>query len=49
MSKSRENKHRKLRANRKLEEWRIQHSRKLTLPVEIVDVKGKLPSVDPAR
>ena len=45
MSKSRDNKHRRQRAARKLAEWRIRHSltREIRLPVEIVAVEGKLP------
>jgi hypothetical protein len=45
MSKSRDNKHRRQRANRKLADWRLRHSltREVALPVEIVAVKGQLP------
>lgn len=45
MSKSRDNKHRRQRANRKLAEWRLRHSatHAVNVPVEIVAVEGKLP------
>jgi len=43
MSKSRDNKHRKQRASRKLAEWRIQHASRITVPVEIVGLKGDVP------
>lgn len=45
MSKSRENKHRKQRATRKLLEWRKQKepAHAVKVPIEIVAVEGSLP------
>jgi hypothetical protein len=52
MSKSRDNKHRRQRANRKLADWRLRHEtagHEVSLPVEIVAVKGELPRARPAK
>jgi hypothetical protein len=45
MSKSRDNKHRRQRAARKLADWRARQEppHNVAVPVEIVDVKGVLP------
>ena len=45
MSKSRENKHRKQRARRKLREWRKENgpAHAVKVPIEIVAVEGTLP------
>jgi hypothetical protein len=45
MSKSRDHKHRKQRATRKLNEWRKRHTppHVIQVPIEIVAVDGKLP------
>lgn len=45
MSKSRDNKHRRQRAARKLAEWRKRNgpSHAVKVPIEIVAVEGKLP------
>jgi hypothetical protein len=47
MSKSRDNKHRRQRASRKLLEWRRQNqpAHAIKVPIEIVALEGTLPQL----